>query len=278
MSIRDLFCIIEAAEKPSKSALDQTLALARVYGATASILVAGPKASAPYSIFNAAMVGDIVKSENEKVRSRATAIAADAKAELTKVGAAGNVGLCLETFQDILLTVKAHALCNDLTVTDRPGGVIERSEVLFEEILFSASRPVLLPVPDRKPLEKVGRIVLAWDGSPYAARALAFTLALFAGLQEAEVVVVKGEKDLSGMVPAAQIAAHIERHGAKAKVVELKCDEDGVSSTINTHAEKAGADLVVMGAFGRSRLREFVLGGVTRDLTRFSKRPLLLSH
>lgn len=278
MPIRDLSCILEVVEKPTSATLQQALALARGYGAMASILVAGSKATAPYSMFNAGLVGDIVTSENEKVRTRAEAMVADAKAELAKSGAAGNVELCLESFQDVLVKAKEYALCNDLNVINRPGGVIERSEVLFEEVLFSASRPVLLPAPDRKPVEKVGKFVLAWDGSPYAARALDYALAFFAGTKEAEVVVVKGEKDLSGMVPAAQIASHIERHGAKAKVVELKCDEDGVSSTINTHAEKAEADLVVMGAFGRSRLREFVLGGVTRDLTRFSKRPLLLSH
>jgi nucleotide-binding universal stress UspA family protein len=278
MPLRDLFCALEVTEKPSNAALHQALASARGYGATASIFVAGPKAAVPYSPFSAGMVGDIVKSENEKVRARAEAMAADAKADLAKSGAAGNVELSLDPFQEILRTAKDYALSHDLTVMDRPGGVIDRSEVLFEEILFSACRPVLLPAPERKPVEKIGKIVLAWDGSPYAARALDYALAYFAGLKEAEVVVVKGEKDLSDMVPAAKIAAHIERHGTKAKVVEVKCDSEGVSSTIDKHGEKAGADLVVMGAFGRSRLREFVLGGVTRDLTRFSKRPLLLSH
>jgi nucleotide-binding universal stress UspA family protein len=278
MPIRDLFCLLEATEKPSKATLAQALAIARGYGATSSILVAGPKAAAPYSLFSAGTVGEIVKTENERVSTRAEAVAAEARAELAKTGSTGNVEICLAFFQDILFEAKRRAICNDLTVMDRPGGVVERSEVLFEEMLFTACRPVFLPVPDRPPVEKIGKIVLAWDGSPYAARALSFALALFAGLKEADVVVVKGEKDLSNMVPAPEIAAHIERHGAKAQVVELDCDEDGVSSTIDSHAEKAGADLVVMGAFGRSRLREFVLGGVTRDLTRFSKRPLLLSH
>jgi nucleotide-binding universal stress UspA family protein len=278
MSIRDLFCILEAAEKPSHAALGQALALARGYGATASILVAGMKSAAPYSLFSAKLVGDIVKSENEKVRSRAEALAADAQSELEKSGVAGQVDLFLEYFPDIVLKSKEYALCSDLTVVDRPGGVIERSEVLFEEMLFSAGRPVLLPVPDRQPVEKFDKIVLAWDGSPYAARALSFALSLFAGLKEADIVVVKGEKDLSRMVPADRIAEHIERHGAKTKVTELKLDKGGVSPAIDAHAASTGADLIVMGAFGRSRLREFTLGGVTRDLTRYSKTPIVLSH
>lgn len=278
MPIRDLFCILEIFENPSKAALDQSLALARGYGAAASVLVAGPKASAPFSVFHAATVSNLVKAENEKVQARADALVAEAKAGLAASGAKGEVDLCIAFFQDLILRVKEHALTNDLTVLDRPGGVIERSEVLFEEMLFAAGRPVLLPVPDAKPVERIEKIAVAWDGSPYAARALSAALGLFGGLKEADVVVVRGEKDLTGMVPAARVAAHLERHGAKASVVELKVDAEGVSTTIDAHAAKAGADLVVMGAFGRTRLREFVLGGVTRSLTRFSSRPLLLAH
>ena len=74
------------------------------------------------------------------------------------------------------------------------------------------------------------------------------------------------------------MAAHIERHGLAAKITELKVDTKGVGSTIDKHAASSGADLIVMGAFGRSRLREFVLGGVTRQLTQSSSRPLLLAH
>jgi len=278
MPICDLFCLLEVSEKSSNATLGQSVALARSYRAAASILVAGPRAAAPYSLFSPAAVGDLVKSENDKTRERVDALVAQAKAELSKAGAKGSVDSCQELFPDLLRRAKEHALCNDLTVVERPGGVIEHSELLFEEMLFAAGRPVLLPVPDAKPVERIEKIVVAWDGSPFAARALGYALGLFEGVKEADVVVVTGEKDLSGMVPAARIAAHIERRGAKARIVELQCDEDGVSSTIDTHAGKAGADLIVMGAFGRSRLREFVLGGVTRDLTRFSSRPLLLSH
>lgn len=278
MAIRDLVCILEATEKPSTAPLAQALALAKTYGAEASVLVAAPKASAPYSLFSVGTISDLVKRENDLVRSRAESLSADVKAELSKAGCKGGVDLQLESYQTLLQRAREYALCNDLTVISRPGGVIEHSEVLFEEMLFTAGRPVLLPVPDAKPIERVNKMIVAWDGSTYAARALSSALALFGGMEEAEVVVVRGEKDLSEMVPAAKAVAHIGRHGLSAKAVELKTDSEGVSSTINTHAVKSGADLVVMGAFGRSRLREFVLGGVTRNLTRFSSRPLLVSH
>jgi nucleotide-binding universal stress UspA family protein len=278
MPLRDLFCLLEATEKPAKAALTQSIALSRAYSAQLTVLVAGQKASAPYSMFGGAAIGDLVKAENTKSQARAESLVAEAKSDLTKAGVKGEVESCFDNFQDLLARSKGYALCNDLTVIERPGGPLEHTEVLFEEMLFSAGRPVLLPVPDAKPVERVQKLVFAWDGSAYATRALSAALTLFEGLKEADIVVVRGEKDLSGIVPAAKIAAHIERHGAKANVVELKLDRDSVSSTIDKHAVKAGADLTVMGAFGRSRLREFVLGGVTRDLTHFSSKALLLAH
>ena len=276
MALRDLFCILEATETSSKTSLEQALALARGYDARASVLVAGPQVSAPYSPF--ATAGDMAKSENEKIRARAAALATEAKRALEKIGAAGEIELSLDTFPDLVRTMKKHSLCNDVTVLDRPGGLIEHSEAIFEEMLFGAAYPVFVAVPDRKPAEKIGKIVLAWDGSIHAVRALAAAVSLFEGFKEADVAVVTGEKDLSESVPAARIAAHIERHGAKAKVVELNVEKGGAAATIDGHAVRAGADLIVMGGFGRSRLREFVLGGVTRELSQNARTPLLLAH
>lgn len=276
--MRDLFCLLEASEKPSQPALAQSLAFARGYGAVLAALVAGPKATAPYSVFGEAVVADILQAENTKIAARAQSVLAEAKSELAKSGAKGHVDLCSDNFQDTVARAKGYTMCHDLTVMGRPDRILGNSEVLFEEVLFTAGRPVLLPGSDDKPPERVQKILLAWDGSSHSSRALAAALAVFDGIKEIDVVVVRGEKNLSAMVPAANVAAHIERHGVRASTSELKVDEKGVSSIIDTHAVKSGADLVVMGAFGHSRLREFILGGVTRDLTKSSSRPLLLAH
>lgn len=278
MPLRDLFCLVEAAEKPSSAALEQSLALARGYGAHVSTLVAGPKAAAPYTAINLSLVGGLVQSENEKLQNRIDKTVGEMRQRLKDSGAAGQVEVCFELFQDLVRKVKEYALCTDLTVLDRPGGVMERSEVLFEEILFGAGRPILLAIPERKPVERIEKVVLAWDGSSHAARALAAALGLFADTKQVDVLVVSGEKDLATSAPASSIAAHIERRGVKALVSEASMDKEGVAATIDAHAGKTSADLVVMGGFGRSRLREFVLGGVTRQLSRMARTPLLLAH
>jgi len=277
MPLRDLLCIVEATEKPSKIAFEQAQAFARGHDATLSTLIVAPQVSAPYSFLGPATVGGILEGENEKARKRAEQLSADFKAALKKAGTQGEVEVGLDAFPDLLRTIKRHSFSNDVSVVDRPGGALDHSELIFEEMLFGAAYPVIVASPDRQPAEKVERIVVAWDGSIHAVRALAAALALF-DFKEADVAVVKGEKDLSASVPAARIAAHIERHGAKAKVVELSAEKIGVAPTIDDHAFNTKADLIVLGGFGRSRLREFILGGVTRDLSRRARTPLLLAH
>src|SRR5688572_26275363 len=180
MALRDLLCILETKEKSTKTALDQALALASGYGARATLFVAGPKVVPPYTVFDSATVGGLIGAENERIRVRTEALVAEAKAALKSSGVDGEVETCMDFFQDLLARVEAHALCNDLTVIERPAGIMERGEVLFEEILFDAGRPVLIAVPDKKPVQKVGKILLAWDGSRHAARALAAALGSFA--------------------------------------------------------------------------------------------------
>jgi nucleotide-binding universal stress UspA family protein len=277
MALRDLLCIVEATEKPSKIAVEQAQALARGHDALLSVIVVAPQVSPPYSFLGPTTVGGILQTENEKARKRAETLAADLKSTLAKTGVSGEVELGLDAFPNLLRTIKRHSFCNDLTVVDRPGGVLDHSELIFEEVLFEAAYPVMVAVPDREPVENVEKIAFAWDGSIHAVRALAATLGLF-DVKEADVIVVKGEKDLSASVPGARVAAHLERHGAKAKVVEVSAEKSGVAATIDEHAAKAKADLIVLGGFGRSRLREFILGGVTRELSRRARTPLLLAH
>ena len=79
-------------------------------------------------------------------------------------------------------------------------------------------------------------------------------------------------------VPGVDAAQHVARHGIDANVVDLPLSENSVAATIDSYARTSGADLTVMGGFGHSRLREFILGGVTRSLLREMTVPVLLSH
>jgi nucleotide-binding universal stress UspA family protein len=278
MSLRDLACTLEATEQPSRAALEQALALARGYGAHLSVLVLAPEIVLLANPFDVAMVTGLAAEENTRVRGRADALAKTIRDSCVRDGVACDVRALPGQFYTLKVEMVAHARRHDLSVIDRPGGLVDKSEIVFEEILFGSGRPVIVAAPERKPVEKIGKIAIAWDGSAHAARALSMALGLFADIKQADIVVVAGEKDLSGTIPGTEIAAHVSRHGIKTTVTDLRVEKGGVAATLDAHAAKAGADIIVMGGFGHSRLREFILGGVTRELTRSARTALLLAH
>ena len=278
MPLRDLACVLEATEEPSRTALDQALALAGGYGAHLSTLVLAPEIVLLANPFDVAMVTGLAAQENARVRGRADALAKSVQNSCAQAGIAHDVRALPGQLYALKAEAAAHARRHDLAVIDRPGGALDKSQVVFEEILFGSGQPLIIAPPEKKPVEKIGKIAVAWDGSAHAARALSAALGLFADIKQADIVVVAGEKDLSGAIPGTEIAAHVSRHKIKTTVVDLRVDKAGVAATLDAHAAKAGADLIVMGGFGHSRLREFVLGGVTRELTRSARAALLLAH
>ena len=278
MALRDLFCVLEATEDAPKAALSQAVALARGYGAQAAFTVAASDIVVPSTFLSASVVGAIVDEESKKVRQRGNALRDAVRQACAEASVAARIQIRNEPFADLLDLAKGWARCHDLVVIERPGPVLEHGQSLFEEMLFGTGRPVLIAAPGREPVQKIRSIVLAWDGSANAARALGSTLGLFPDLKQAEVLVVTGEKDLSGAVPGDEIAHHIDRHGAKARVVDLPVESAGVAATLDNYAKESGADLIVMGGFVHSRWREFVLGGVTRELSKNTRTPLLLAH
>ena len=171
------------------------------------------------------------------------------------------------------------ARSTDLVAMTRPSSGLWSDWVrssLFAGVLFSSGRPVLLTPPDWR--GGVGRnIIVAWNGSREAARAVADALPL---LQEADKVtivsVVRHAEERPRSAPA--LAAHLLRHGIRteAKLVASPHGDDGAA--LIAEVLEAGADLVVMGGYGRPRAAEWVFGGATRALSKSAPFPVLMSH
>ena len=178
MALRDLQCVFEAGEEPSFAALEQTMALARGYGASPSVIVFGPEFVAPKSFINQGWVSSLIASENTKQKLRCDTAAAKARSLTSSLGKKDDVTTIMRPFTDLVGELRILSRCYDLTVLDRPEGAIEHKEALFEEVLFNSGRPLLVAVPG-KAIEKAGTMLLAWDGSIHATRALASALGLF---------------------------------------------------------------------------------------------------
>ena len=151
---------------------------------------------------------------------------------------------------------------------------------LLEAVLFDSGRPVLA-IPFAGTFPQIGRRVLVgWNASREASRAVHDALPLLAKAESAWVFLANPKRGLGahGEEPGADIARHLARHGLKVEVAKAVADDVADSALLLNHASDMGADLLVMGAYGHSRLREFILGGVTRSLLREMTVPVLLSH
>jgi nucleotide-binding universal stress UspA family protein len=151
-------------------------------------------------------------------------------------------------------------------------------ELLPEAALFESGRPVLIvPYIQRSGLD-LNRVLVCWDGSRAAARAIGDAMPFLARSKSLEIVTVAKHEEPQDELPGVDIAQHLARHSLKVEFKRMVANDIDVASTILSYAADAGAGMIVMGGYGHSRLREFVLGGATRDILSSMTVPVLMSH
>ena len=151
-------------------------------------------------------------------------------------------------------------------------------EVVDEGVLFESGRPVIFVPFIQKGAAKLERMMICWDGGRAATRAVADSLPLLKKAKQVEVVIISNKPGKSDEVPGADLGQHLARHGLKVDVKRITSPDIDVPSTILSHAADSSADMIVMGGYGHSRLREFVLGGATLGLLESMTVPVLMSH
>jgi nucleotide-binding universal stress UspA family protein len=156
------------------------------------------------------------------------------------------------------------------------GNVVEA--MISESTLFESGRPVIIvPYIQKAPI-KLDRIMVCWDGSRSAARAIADAMPFLERAKNVEVVIVTNERRKRDEIEGADMGQHLARHGLKVEVTRITHGDLDVADALLSHSMDASADFMVMGGYGHSRLREFVLGGVTRTILRTMTLPTLMSH
>jgi nucleotide-binding universal stress UspA family protein len=150
--------------------------------------------------------------------------------------------------------------------------------LIVEQALFDSGRPVLVvPYIQTAPF-KADRVMLCWDGSRPAARAAGDAMPILSRAQVVEVFTIASGKLKSDEFPGADIAEHLAQHGLNVKVTRTVSGDVDVANVILSHAADSGANLIVMGGYGHSRLRELILGGATRGILASMTVPTLMSH
>jgi nucleotide-binding universal stress UspA family protein len=151
------------------------------------------------------------------------------------------------------------------------------SRAIAQDVIFGSGRPVIL-LPDRAVVDTMDHIAIAWDGSRVAARALADAAVLLERISQISVLTVVDEKTREQPDLAERLVDMLRRRGVAAQGFSIAGEDCPIGTSLQAHAVERGARLLVMGGYGHSRVRDFVLGGATKDILGDLQLPVLLSH
>lgn len=218
----------------------------------------------------------LIESSKARSRQNGTALIAEMRSEMERC----KIDLrCTQTeYLPAELTDKVSDIAryHDLTML----GIGSHDDALrgtAEEVVFAAGRPILL-VPEDLDAQGYHHVVIAWDGSRVAARAVGDAWPFVMKSSAVSIVCVTDEKVLPHADVGSRLADYFRRHELDATVSNIATDDRPIAETLQVHASNIGAGLLVMGGFGHSRMREFVLGGATNGILRDLRMPVLISH
>jgi len=218
---------------------------------------------------------ELQRAENSKAANEAIS-RFDAAAK--KVGISGETRILDATFGGAATRLAQIARRFDLAVVgqaQREGGASD--ELIIEGALFESGRPlVVVPYIQKRGLT-LERVLACWDGSRTAARAIGDARPFLERAKAVDIVIVAEERKSEEMT-GANMSAHLARHGVPASIKRMAKGDIGIEDVLLSYAADSGADLMVMGGYGHSRLREFILGGVTRGILDSMTVPVLMSH
>jgi len=147
-----------------------------------------------------------------------------------------------------------------------------------DAMVLMSGRPMLIVPYAFRPTAPGGHVVVAWNAGREAARAVADAMPILETADKVTVLSVNPDPYSMGDEPGADIALHLARHGIKAEAAHIRSDSIDPADALLSRVSDLGGDMIVMGGYGRTRLRELVLGGVTRKILQEMTVPVLMSH
>ena len=219
-----------------------------------------------------------IEEERGKAAERAKAAAAKFEAAARREGLSAGSRVLNATVRKVAHLFAQVARKFDLSLVqqndpERPG----YESLIITAALFNSGRPVLIVPYIQTDGLRLNRVMLCWDGSRNAARAIADAQPFLTRAKAIALVTVSADGKSDDMRDAA-IARHLARHHLKVEVENIIATDLDVPNAILSHAADTSADFIVMGGYGHSRLREFILGGATRGILATMTVPTLMSH
>ncbi len=258
MNIKTLLVVVSSVQE--EGPLSMAIALAKRHSAHLAALHVIPPPLVLYSGMGGDIPASVIEAQQEEAEKAAEAIRAKVEATAAATGTA--IEWRCERGDEIA-NAAVHANYADLTVC-KPD--------VARDLVFAAATPVLAATSGKGQAPR--RPLVAWNGSREAARAVHDALPLLAAAEAVDILVVDPSQDGMGI----DIARSLGRHGVKANIRERLSHGADVGDLLLEEVRTSGADLLVMGAYGHSRMREWVLGGATESVLDQDKVPALLAH
>ncbi|CAE6861055.1 hypothetical protein R69927_04958 [Paraburkholderia domus] len=259
--------------------LEIALRLAKQFGAhlTGAFALFSPD---PRSLYVMAGTAEYYKQHEAMRAERRAALERLFHAELRRAGVPGE---WVAVDEPASLAIPRAGRCADLIVAGQDNPADPESYIgdfFPENLILSCGRPVLL-VPYASNERSTGeRVLVAWDGSRAATRAVHDALPFMRTAKKTTILTVNGEHDGErARIPGADIATVLARHGVRAEIADIETGPGGsVGEVLLSQVADGGVDLLVMGGYGHARWRELVMGGATRTILRSMSVPVLMSH
>jgi nucleotide-binding universal stress UspA family protein len=260
--------------------LEQAETLAMGFDAHLDVLCLGVDSSQTgYDMVGAEVM--VLQESLQRASDTARALAEQAETTLKRSAIRWAIEDGVSSLSDLGRSVALRARYSDLVAVPRPYGPSRGVELepALEGALFEARTPVLV-LPETAPVSaRPRRVLLAWNESVEALTAARSAMSLLAAAESVHLAVIDPpQHGAERSDPGGLLAQYLARHGVRAEIDVLSKTMPRVSDVLQRHARDIDADLVVMGAYGHSRLREAVLGGATRDMLEGATLPVFMAH
>ncbi len=276
MAIRDVLVVLDSEQKKDVAAAF-ALSLAKLHNAhlTAVAIVLEPFVSPMFSVGEA---NDMLNSTLLQARTAAGKHVAGISASAKDMGIVVETSILQAEANAISAKIGRLARHFDLVIAPQPEpGMHDAGTLIIESALFDSGRPVLV-VPYIQTAEpKFERILVAWDGSATAARAVGDAMPLLEKAKKIEIVRVSDGTSTSQDESLRHMQIHLSRHDIQTGISSIAKAGD-VANALLSFAADESSDMIVMGGFAHSRLRDLILGGATKGILGSMTVPVFLSH
>lgn len=280
--MKDLMLHLDSYPEPTPhGAIDQAIEFASLLDSRLTALAVQVLIRPPKNALANALMGVAAMAAEEQAKSARCCdeVAAYFETRAKALGVFESIKAAQAELPAVGDCVAAHAKTRDACLVPVAND-LDGQRGVAEAVIFGSGRPVILFGAGGADLPKrsIGTVVLAWDNSRTAARAMADALPLLRRAATVRVLTVINEKPAATEGIGGDVVRHLTLHGVNAETDEVDGGRKSIGATLDAYLDTNPCDLLVMGAYGKSRVREFILGGATAHVLAKTQTPLFLVH